>query len=119
MKRDISAINYPITREDTTIKNIFNTLGVISDNELKVAVESGKILIDGASADSVNSKIKQGQTLKYKDLEVTVKADNTVKKQVLMNQMLKTRNLAGNFNPSASVMTDNLFFYHSFMNDEE
>lgn len=98
MKREMTAINYPIAKESTTVQNIFRTLGVISNAELKTAAQRGKILVDGVPCDSIKSRVAGGQVLTYSEFEISVHIDETAKGQRLLTELMKTGGFRGNSN---------------------
>lgn len=102
MAIEITKLDYPIAKDNTTVQNIFNNLKVISGYELRTAVARGKVCIDGVPCNSVRDRLTDGQVLTYNDFEITVGVDNGLKTQRLLTEMMKS---SGGFRGNTSGST--------------
>lgn len=93
---EITKIDYPIAKDDTTVQSIFNNLKVISNNELKFAVEKGKVFINGEPCETVKAKVRDGQVLTYSDFEIKVGINDADKQKRLMTELIRNGGFRGN-----------------------
>ena len=88
MKNSSEIIKYPIGKESTTIKNVFKTLSVLDGSGLKSAISRGQITIDGDAVTKPSQRAKNGQTIRYTDMEILVYTDEEAKRKRLTQTVM-------------------------------
>jgi len=88
MKNSSEIIKYPIGKESTTIKNVFKTLSVLDGSGVKSAISRGQITIDGDAVTKASQRVKNGQTIRYTDMEILVYTDEEAKRKRLTQTVM-------------------------------
>lgn len=79
MKNETEIVRYPIAKNSTTVKNIFQQLNLLDSSGLKSAISRGRITLDGSSVASPRDRVSPGQSLTYGELEIQVYLDEQSK----------------------------------------
>lgn len=88
MKNNSEIIKYPIGKEHTTVKNVFKILSVLDGSGLRNAISRGQITVDGEAVTRPSQRIKNGQTIRYADMEILVYTDEEVKRKRLTQTVM-------------------------------